>query len=112
MVHSKTELFSKETQLFAEMFKALSHPARIEILRFLAKQNSCFSGNISDELPLSRTTINQHLAELKKVGLIKGTVSGTKTNYCLCSNGIEKLKLASKSLLELVFDDIKTCDIN
>ncbi|MFA6400358.1 MAG: winged helix-turn-helix domain-containing protein [Salinivirgaceae bacterium] len=93
MVISKSELFTEEQQLKAVFFKALSHPARLAILTFLANTKTCISGDISDELPLSRTTVNQHLTELKKAGLIKGTITGSKTNYCLNTCDIEKMGL-------------------
>ena len=89
MVQAKTELFSKELIEQAALFKALSHPARLQILQFLASTNSCFSGDITEELPLGRTTINQHLKELKNLGLIKVHIEGAKTNYCLDPSNIE-----------------------
>jgi len=83
MVQAKSKLFPRESQALANIFKALSHPARIDIIKFLAEEKACFTGEITDEIPLGRTTINQHLAELKKVGLIKGQVDGTRVHYCL-----------------------------
>lgn len=71
MVKSKTELFEPEVQESAELFKALAHPARIAILKYLAETRTCITGDISDELPLSRSTVNQHLDELKKQGLLR-----------------------------------------
>ncbi|HDR52790.1 MAG TPA: ArsR family transcriptional regulator, partial [Mariniphaga anaerophila] len=61
MVQSKTELFDKELAEMAVLFKALAHPARLRILQFLAETQTCITGDISDELPLGRTTVNQHL---------------------------------------------------
>ena len=61
MTTAKTDLFEKSLQESASVFKVLSHPARLEILQFLAKSKICMTGDISDELPLSRTTVNQHL---------------------------------------------------
>ncbi len=92
MVVSKTELFDEVFQVRANLFKALAHPARLQILDFLAKTKTCISGDISEELPLSRTTVNQHLKELKDAGLIHGHVSGVKMNYCLDLNKIEEMK--------------------
>ena len=83
MVQSKTELFERELNEKAVFFKALSHPARIRILQFLSETKSCITGDISDELPLGRTTVNQHLKELKQAGLIQGYIDGVKTKYCL-----------------------------
>ena len=80
---TKVELFESELQDTAQLFKALSNPARLAILNYLAQTKVCMSGDISEELPLSRTTVNQHLKELKNVGIIHGTISGVKVNYCL-----------------------------
>jgi len=92
MVQSKTELFDIELQEDAELFKALSHPARLAILKYLAEIRSCITGDITEEVPLGRTTINQHLKELKKVGLIQGTIDGSRTNYCINSEKVIQLK--------------------
>lgn len=99
MPQAKVELFEKELQDSAILFKALGHPARLAILKFLAETNSCFTGDISKELPLGRTTVNQHLDELKKSGLIQGHIAGIKTNYCLNPVVLEKLKTAMEELI-------------
>jgi ArsR family transcriptional regulator, arsenate/arsenite/antimonite-responsive transcriptional repressor len=100
MVVSKTELFDEALQEKANLFKALSHPARLQILQFLATTKNCISGDISDELPLSRTTVNQHLTELKEAGLIKGHVEGVKMKYCLNSEKVKEMKNLLTSFLE------------
>lgn len=106
MVIAKTELFEETLQQQANLFKALAHPARLQILRFLAESETCISGDISDELPLSRTTVNQHLKELKDAGLIKGHVEGVKMNYCLDAEKIKEMK----SLLTSFLDGIQLPD--
>ncbi len=63
--------------------KALGHPARIAILEVLVKKQACICGDIVEELPLSQSTVSQHLKELKDVGLIKGDIEGTKVCYCI-----------------------------
>jgi DNA-binding transcriptional ArsR family regulator len=73
---------TKENKL-AGYAKALSHPARIAILQFLIKQQSCFCGDIVDHLPFSQSTVSQHLKELKDAGLIKGEIDGVRTCYCI-----------------------------
>lgn len=83
MAYSKTDLFDPKLNTAAVLFKALAHPARLAILIYLAETKVCITGDISDELPLSRTTVNQHLKELKNAGLIQGHVDGVKVNYCL-----------------------------
>lgn len=100
MVVSKTELFDEALQEKANLFKALSHPARLQILNFLAKSKNCISGDISDELPLSRTTVNQHLKELKDAGLIKGHIEGVKMKYCLDSEKVNEMKNLLISFME------------
>ncbi len=83
MVQSKTNLFDDHLGYKARLFKALSHPARLDILQFLAQTQTCITGDISDQMPLGRTTVNQHLKELKDIGLIVGNTTGVSTNYCL-----------------------------
>ena len=87
----KIEVFNQKNQALAGLARALSHPARLEILEILADSKVCISGDISDHIPLSRTTVSQHLKELKEIGLIKGSVDGTKINYCLQKNTIDKM---------------------
>lgn len=95
----KTNLFDSRLKATSEMFNALSHPARLQILEYLAQTKTCISGDISEEIPLSRTTVNQHLDELKKVGLIQGHISGVKVNYCLNPQGIDELKMVIRDFL-------------
>jgi len=106
MAFAKTELFDRELQETAEFFKAFAHPARLQIIKYLSERKSCITGDISEELPLSRTTVNQHLSELKKVGLIIGHVDGVKTNYCLNPEAIRKLKLMIGDFL----NDVDCCE--
>jgi ArsR family transcriptional regulator, arsenate/arsenite/antimonite-responsive transcriptional repressor len=89
---AKKELFTSELQYSASFFKALAHPARLAIMQYLAETKSCMTGDISEELPLSRTTVNQHLKELKDVGLIQGQIEGAKVNYCLDPEKLCELK--------------------
>lgn len=88
----KTENFTNDLQELAGLSKALSHPARLMILEYLAKQKVCMSGDIANEIPLSRTTVSQHLKELKNAGLIHGSVEGLKVNYCLKPEAINGLR--------------------
>ncbi len=110
MVASKTELFDEALQEKANLFKALAHPARLQILQFLAETKTCISGDISDELPLSRTTVNQHLKELKDTGLIRGHVEGVKMNYCLDGEKVKEMKnLFTSFLNEIQLPEDFTC---
>ncbi len=105
MTTSKTELFSTELQKAATVFKALSHPARLAILKYLAQTHTCITGDICNEIPLSRTTVSQHLKELKSAGLIKGEIEGVKVNYCLSIHTLRSLEVEIKSLLTEIIND-------
>lgn len=88
----KTDQFDTELQELAYIAKVFSHPARLMILKYLAEKKACISGDITDEIPLSRTTVSQHLKELKNSGLIQGTVDGLTVNYCLDTDEVNKVK--------------------
>ena len=102
MTQKKSSLFEEDLQRIADLARVMSHPARLAILRYLAQCKTCISGDISKEIPLSRTTVSQHLQELKKVGLIKGQIDGLKVNYCLCESCIKDLK----NLMNGFFEEI------
>ena len=80
---TKSDEFSVKDNKVARYAKAMAHPARIAILKLLIKQQACICGDIVDELPLSQSTISQHLKELKAAGLISGDVEGAKVCYCI-----------------------------
>ncbi len=104
----KPEVFDNELQELAEFAKVISHPARLAILKYLAETKTCISGDISDKLPLSRTTVSQHLKELRDMGLIHGEIDGLKINYCLCNSTInDRLEK-----FEDFFHKIKSADIS
>ncbi|MEI7500979.1 MAG: metalloregulator ArsR/SmtB family transcription factor [Bacteroidota bacterium] len=102
MAQAKTDLFDPKLNAAAVLFKALAHPARIAILQYLAETKVCITGDISDELPLSRTTVNQHLTELKNAGLIQGHVDGVKVNYCLDLQKIYELGEVFNELYNII----------
>ncbi|UOG73809.1 metalloregulator ArsR/SmtB family transcription factor [Hymenobacter tibetensis] len=83
MTYAKTAVFTDEQQQLARVAKALAHPARVAIIQLLASKKTCISGDIAAELPLSRTTVSQHLQELKALGLIRGEIDGLTVCYCL-----------------------------
>jgi DNA-binding transcriptional ArsR family regulator len=80
---TKSGEFSVKDNRLAKYGKALAHPARIAILKLLARKNACICGDIVEELPLSQSTVSQHLKELKEAGLIKGEIEGVKICYCI-----------------------------
>jgi len=97
---TKTEEFTKTQNDLAAITKALGHPARIAILQFLIKTKSCVCGDIVDELPLSQSTVSQHLGELKKAGLIKGDIEGPSVCYCIDERAWERAKKMVGDLFE------------
>ena len=105
---TKTEEFTLEQNELAAMAKALGHPARIAILQFLIQRQSCICGDIVDELPLSQSTVSQHLMELKKVGLIQGSISGPRICYCIDPKAWLRLKRAMGNLLDS-YQDSSCC---
>lgn len=89
---TKTDGFTKAQVDLAAMTKALGHPARIAILQFLAARKACVCGDIVDELPLSQSTVSQHLKELKNAGLIKGEIDGPSVCYCIDEKNWNKVQ--------------------
>lgn len=96
---TKSDEFSVKDNRLAKYAKALAHPARVAILKLLIQKQSCICGDIVDELPLSQSTISQHLKELKESGLIKGDIEGVKVCYCVD----EKEWEIAKNLLNSLF---------
>jgi len=90
MAQSKIENFTQEEIRLADIAKALSHPARIKILKLLAGMNACVCGDLVNLLPLAQATVSQHLKELKRVGLIQGEIDGPKVCYCINSPELEQ----------------------
>lgn len=83
MAINKSFEFSEQENQVASWAKAIAHPARVAILKLLIQKNACICGDIVAELPLSQSTVSQHLKELKEAGLIKGTIDGPKVCYCI-----------------------------
>src|ERR1700739_3943332 len=80
---AKLEDFTIKDNKIAQYAKALAHPARVAILQLLIKKAACVCGDIVEEIPLSQSTVSQHLKELKEAGLIKGEIEGKKVCYCI-----------------------------
>jgi ArsR family transcriptional regulator, arsenate/arsenite/antimonite-responsive transcriptional repressor len=86
----------------ARLAKALGHPARVKILRFLLEQEECMAGAISDVVPLAQSTVSQHLKVLREAGLIHGEVDGIRICYCADPTSIERLQGLLDGLTSLV----------
>lgn len=80
---TKSEIFTKEQNEIAKIAKVLGHPARIAIIQYLLKMQSCICGDLVEEIGLAQPTISQHLKELKSIGIIKGSIEGTSVCYCI-----------------------------
>ena len=92
---------SADYEALARFAKAMSHPVRIYVLRHLSMQTCCYSGDLSDELPIAKSTLSQHLKELKNAGLIQGETEPPKIKYCL---NRENWALAQKLFIKF-FDE-------
>ncbi len=96
---SKSTSFTNEQNRLATLAKAFAHPARVAIIQYLLKTKSCVCGDIVEALPLSQSTVSQHLKEMKKAGIIQGNVEPPKVCYCIDPKGWEEAKLILGGLL-------------
>jgi DNA-binding transcriptional ArsR family regulator len=103
-----SEYSNKEEQI-AQFAKAMGHPARVAIILLLLKKRSCICGDIVDELPLSQSTVSQHLKELKAAGIIKGEISGVKTCYCIDENNWTKMGSIFNKMFDTYTNTKKCC---
>ena len=106
---TKSEIFTEEQNQLATIAKVLGHPARIAIIQHLFKLNSCVCGDLVNEIGLAQPTISQHLKELKKVGIIKGTIEGTSVCYCINSSTWKEIKTLLSSFLDLDTNNKNCC---
>jgi len=106
---TKTEEFTIKDNKIAKYAKALAHPARVAILQLLIKKQACICGDIVEELPLSQSTVSQHLKELKEAGLIKGDIDGAKICYCIDEKEWETAKSYLNSLFVAYTNKAKCC---
>lgn len=109
MALNKKELFKEEDILLADMAKSLAHPARIKILKILAEKNTCICGEIVEILPLAQATVSQHLIELKKAGLVKGSIDGAKSCYCINWENFKKLESFLSGFVENINESKDRC---
>ncbi|MBN7809989.1 helix-turn-helix transcriptional regulator [Algoriphagus sp. H41] len=102
---TQSHLFTEDQNQLALIAKAIAHPARIAIIQHLIKTKSCINGDLVSEIGLAQATISQHLRELKEVGIIQGTIEGTKINYCIHPEKWNELK----SLFQNFFESYSAC---
>ena len=101
---TKNEIYQGQDIEVATLAKALGHPARIAILKYLVKQDKCINSDLVEELGLAQSTVSQHLKELKNAGLIQGTVTGASMNYCVNQTQWEKAKTLILDLFDKEID--------
>jgi predicted transcriptional regulator len=89
---TKSEAFTEEQNEIANLLKALANPARVAIIQYLLKVDSCICGDIVNELPLAQPTISQHLKELKNAKIIQGTIEGKSICYCINPETMSKIE--------------------
>ena len=97
---TEQEVFTEDQKQAARFAKALGHPIRMYILELLTRQACCYSGDLSDILPVAKSTLSQHLKELKDAGLIQGEIEAPKIKYCINRENWEK----ARQLFKNVFD--------
>lgn len=100
-----TEQNKIELESLAHAFKALSHPARLAIMRTLARRGTCICGEIVEVMPLSQATVSQHLKVLKEAGLISGEIDGQKSCYCINTDMVAELE----KRFEALFGSLQNC---
>jgi DNA-binding transcriptional ArsR family regulator len=107
MAYSKKEEFGPDEIIASGIAKALSHPARVAIIKFLAEQKNCICNDIVEQLPLSQSTVSQHLKELKNAGLIKGEIDGPRVCYCIDRQNWKRAKEIFSELFNMKFESMK-----
>ncbi len=102
-------LYSDITEQTARYAKALSHPVRLAILKYLSNQSCCYTGDLVSEIPMAQSTISQHLKELKDAGLIIGEIELPKIKYCINQENWKRAKRLFEALFNEDFSNISCC---
>ena len=106
---TKTEMFTDEQNKISLYAKVFGHPARVSILQYLFKINSCVCGDLVNEIGLAQPTISQHLKELKNLGLIKGNIEGTSVCYCIHKENWAEMKTIMSEFLNQDLSEDQNC---
>jgi ArsR family transcriptional regulator, arsenate/arsenite/antimonite-responsive transcriptional repressor len=96
---TKKVVFTSDQKQIARIAKALGHPVRVYIIELLSRQTCCYSGDLSEELPIAKSTLSQHLKELKEAGLVQGETEAPKIKYCLNRENWETAQTLFRTLL-------------
>jgi ArsR family transcriptional regulator len=95
---SRTDRRLDNDSELAALAKAIGHPARVKILRILARQEECVCGDVAAEIPLAQSTVSQHLKILKTVGLIQGEIDPPRVRYCIAPWALKRFKALVRDL--------------
>lgn len=106
---TRTDIYTDKQNKIAQYFKVLGHPARIAILEHLMNLDTCVCGDLVNEIGLAQSTISQHLKELKNVGLIQGTISGTSVCYCVNQENWSQMKSLLETFLNIENNATNCC---
>jgi len=101
--------YSEDAETLSKFAKALGHPTRLIILKYLSNQSCCYTGDLVEMLPLAQSTISQHLKELKEAGLIEGEINPPKIKYCIHVENWEKAKALFSTLFKEDFNNFSCC---
>ncbi|MFI3264385.1 MAG: metalloregulator ArsR/SmtB family transcription factor [Rikenellaceae bacterium] len=101
--------YKNNEEQVARYMKALAHPARVAIVRFLSSQECCYFGDIHEVLPIAKATVSQHLTELKNSGLIQGEIMPPKVKYCINKSAWNEAKELISSFMESINTEKKCC---
>ena len=110
METNKNKEYSIDQEQLARFAKAMGHPARITILHFLASMDSCYFGDIHNELPIAKATVSQHLKELKDAGLIQGEIETPKVKYCINRENWEKAQTLFEAFFAVKTETTTCCN--
>ncbi len=98
---SRKEILTEEQKKAARYAKAMGHPVRLYVLDLLSKQNCCYSGDLTEELPIAKSTFSQHLKELKEAGLIQGKIEAPRIKYCINQENWEEARKLFRKFLKI-----------
>jgi len=93
--------FTEKQEKASRYAKAMGHPVRMYVLELLSNQSCCYSGDLSDELPIAKSTLSQHLKELKDAGLIQGEIEAPRIKYCINKENWEEARKLFKGILKI-----------
>ncbi|HPE56705.1 MAG TPA: metalloregulator ArsR/SmtB family transcription factor [Bacteroidales bacterium] len=97
----KKEVITEEQKKIARYAKAMGHPVRMYVLNLLSTQNCCYSGDLTEVLPIAKSTLSQHLKELKDAGLIQGEIEAPKVRYCINAENWREAQVLFKKYLQI-----------